>query len=294
MLQAAVLTICMVTPQAKAADQMRNYEQDYRRISQKGVLYFRQQHYEDASGMFEKAARLAESAKLSPEKICNSYLNLAAARKESKDYIGAQRYLDKSALLMQQFSLSSPALHMRLLRRQVDVYEITNKFAAAAEVQYKMCELYRNSIGKLVMSNFSEMARLQHLQLRANQFKQSIYTGSKLLALLTEFKIQKDSDINIRASLTQGLSLMHTANVAQGKKYLVAVYGWAKSGSPDFACYAAAWLVLSARAAHDKLSETSWFKNLEATAPSTDRPAAKWLDEVQQSFAQAQRDSASN
>ena len=276
-----LLTLANLATLSASSSTLNETAKHFHSISKEGVKFYRKHEYVDAIKMFEQAVGLAESAGLSPEQRANAYLNLCTCQSDNNDYKNAELTLKLAERIITENKVDNPALTIRLLRRQTRIEEHRYDFSGAAARQAELCKLYEQDIGRLVVSNFSEMARLQHLELRAKHYQRSITIGNELLSLISKFRVLPDADINIRVRLTQGTALILTGQKRLGYDQLSQVYEPAKESSPDLAAYAAAWLAYCAGTDKNETQRIYWMNRLAAVAEASQQSPKHWCDQVQ-------------
>ncbi len=249
--------------------------------STQGVKFFRQREYANAIKMFEHALQLAETVGLSPEWRANEYVFLCTSLMSIDDYKSAHVALEKAERLITENKVDNPALRIRLLRRKNCIEEHSDNLSGAAATQMELCELYQKNIGRLLVGNFSEMMRLQHLELKAKHYKRSIEVGNELLQLLADFRMPPEADTVVRANLTQGVALIFAGQRRQGCDHLKKMYEPAVGGSDDLAAYAAAWLVCCARSEKNEAERVHWISKLDAVAEGSHRSRSFWLERIE-------------
>lgn len=253
----------------------------FQSLSKQGVRSYRQHEYAKAIAMFSKAVEFAESAGLSPEQQANVCLNLAVCQKESGDAERADLTMSKAERIFIENNVDNPALRIRLLRKRTDIEEKLGRFATAAEKQAELCKIYEMNIGRMVLTHFSELARLQDLERKAKHYQRSVEIGRELLGLMAKFRVAPNMDVFIRTNLTQGIALIFAGQVRQGCDHLQKMYEAAREGSPDLAAYAAAWLVHCANLDRDETQRAYWTKRLDAVAEASHRTTKCWLEGVE-------------
>ncbi|MBY0552036.1 MAG: hypothetical protein K2W95_32430 [Candidatus Obscuribacterales bacterium] len=243
-------------------------------------MFFRRHDYANAIKMLLSASELAEKVGLSPEQRVNVDVNLATCQTYNNDYRNAEHTLERADRLFTESKVDNPALRIRLLRRRTYIAEYFGKFEGAAKSQLELCKIYEKSIGRMVLGNFSEMGRLQHLELRCGHFQRSVEVGREALGLMSKFRITPNTDVFVRTNLTQGIALIFAGQVREGCDHLQKMYGPASRDSADLAAYAAAWLVHCARVDKNEAQRALWTKRLDKVAEASHTTPAFWLERV--------------
>lgn len=270
----ALSTPAVLARQSEAAKKFQS-------LSRLGVKFYRVKEYSSAVKMFEEAVAAAESGNLTAEQRANAYLNLFSCQRENNDYKNAAVTIKKAEQTMVASQVDNEALKIRLLRRKIEIDEHLGDWCSAAAKQAELCRLYEKHVGRLVVSNFSEMARWQHFELKARHYEGSIKVGRNLLQLLAKFRMPPGSDIALRTNLTQGISLIFAGQRQEGCVYLQKVYEPATGGSDDLAAYAATWLVHCAELEKRETQRIYWLKKLDAVAQASKCSTKDWLHRVE-------------
>lgn len=263
-----------------------NENNQFQSISRRGVKCYRDQEYGSALNLFKKAIDVAERARLSPEQRANAYVCLSSCQFQTGDYKNSVLTLKKAEQIINDNKVDNPALIIRLLRRRTDINERCYNWSEAIASQIELCNLYEKNVGRLILGNFAERGRLQHLELRAKNYRRCAELGQELLGLLAKFRVSPTADITIRTNLTQGKALIFAGRESQGCDALQKVYETAKEGSPDLAAHAAAWQVFCARTQKNEARRIAWTKRLEAVVEASHQTRKYWLDGVEDDWRQ--------
>lgn len=256
----------------------------FQSISRRGVKCYRDRDYASARKLFEQAVEVAESETLSAEQRANAYLCLSACQLQSGDCKNAESTQKKAERIIHENKVDNPALKMRMLRRKTDINERCENWSGAIASQIELCKLYEESLGKLMLGNFSERGRLQHLELRAKNYQRSVQLGQELHGLLAKFRISPQADITIRTNLTYGTALILAGRPTDGCNVLQKVYEAAKSDSPDLAADAAAWQVFCANAEKNEKKKIYWLQRLDAVVEASRQTQKYWLESVERQW----------